>query len=125
MPKLPLVLAISYCNERGPGIRLPGTQAELGIVTLPVNLVVNPALISFGIPAMAAKQRATSMSRWIWSEQPQRRLDSCAWVRRASLVAAQRLGRASTRGRMAPYSLAHERRHERYFRERPCSRQAG
>ena len=27
-------------------------------------------------PAMAAKQRATSMSRWIWSEQPHRRLDS-------------------------------------------------
>jgi len=114
-----------YYDKRGPGMWLPGTPAELGVVMLPVDLVVNPALISFGIPMMAAKRRATSMSRWTWSERPQRRLDSCAWARRASLVAAQRLGRASTRGRMAPYSLAHERRHERYFRERPCSRQAG
>ena len=63
-----------YCDKRGPGMWLPGTLAELGVVMLPVDLVVNPALISFGIPMMAASRRATSMSRWTWSERPQRRL---------------------------------------------------
>lgn len=63
-----------YCDKRGPGMWLPGTLAELGVVMLPVDLVVNPALISFGIPMMAAKRRATSMSRWTWSERPQRHL---------------------------------------------------
>ena len=58
-------------RQARPGMWLPGTLAELGVVMLPVDLVVNPALISFGIPMMAAKRRATSMSRWTWSERPQ------------------------------------------------------
>lgn len=79
---------------------------------LPVDLVVNPTLISFDIPAMAAKRRASSMSRWIWSEQPQRRLDPCAGHAHRWPQPNDWAGPAAA-GAYAPYGLAHERRHER------------